>query len=435
MRIPSVLSALTCAALGALALPVSPALAGPQSLPPVMPVGISRPAMSIAGINAADHSASIEWNGEHIVYLTRPGAGYSPRIVRISASASVEVPGSELANAAQPNYLAARRIGSMVYLVYGSNADPMRMGTSYDGGRNFFWNDLPTTQFRADLFACPVIADVYGGPMVFAGYSRWANREAGVVAMWPDAIAPNTHSWGSAILDANGDPDRPPSTVDSYCPRAAASTGDQIHLFTVRSNATTSTSVGRHLWYAPANGWSVADFASGASGELARGMAATVYNRDVWVTWNRGSAFSPLIGGSSNEETWARRWSGSAWAGAERRVMGVGRLIPASGQYLPGARRDVLTANIYNAQCVGITRGMPTVVVGEALSGVLAGTSWNGLALSRMDPLQGWLPPRLHLDGSTSAYWGSLVECQVINGRLSVGARDVVGGYRFQLFE
>ena len=75
------------------------------------------------------------------------------------------------------------------------------------------------------------------------------------------------------------------------------------------------------------------------------------------------------------------------------------------------------------------------VVVGEALSGVLAGTSWNGLTLSRMDPLQGWLSPRLHLDGSSSAYWGSLVECQVINGRLSVGARDVVGGYRFQLFE
>ncbi len=86
MRIPNVLSVLACAALGALALPVSPALAGPQSQPPVVPVGTSRPAMSIAGINAADQSASIEWNGEHIVYLTRPGAGYSPRIVRISAS-------------------------------------------------------------------------------------------------------------------------------------------------------------------------------------------------------------------------------------------------------------------------------------------------------------------------------------------------------------
>lgn len=433
MKILRVFSSALLVFLGTLA--GMPVLAGPQPLPPVTPVGSSRPAAPITGLDRADHSASIEWNGDHVVYLTRPGSGYSPRVVRLSSTGSIEVPGTILANASQPNYLAARRIGSMVYLVYGSNADPMRLGTSYDGGRNFFWTVIPTTQLRADLVACPVIADVYGGPMVFAGYAKWTTREAGVVALWPDAIAPNTNSWGLAILDANGDPDRPPSTTDSYCPRASASIGDQIHVFAVRSNATTYTSVGRHLWYSPATSWSVANFASGASGELARGMSATVYNRDLWVSWNRGPSFHPLIGGSNNEETWIRRWSGTSWASAELRVMGTGRTIHATGQFLPTARRDVLEGNIYNSQCVGISRGMPTVVAGEALSGVLPGSRWNGLTLSRMDPVQGWLSPRLHLQGNTSAYWGSLVECQAINGRLSVGARDIFGGYRFQLFE
>ena len=412
-----------------------PAWAGPQPLPPVTPVGPSRPAMPIAGIGSAEQSASIEWNGDHVVYLSVPGTGYAPRIVRLSSAGSAPVPGSELANASQPNYLAARRIGSMVYLVYGSNADAMRLGTSYDGGRNFFWTYLPTDQFRADLFACPVIADANGGPMIFSGYSRWASREAGIVAMWPNAPAPNTKTWGSAIVDANGDPDRPPSTIDSYCPRASASLGDQIHVFAVRSNASSSSSVGRHLWYAPTRGWTVADFAAGAAGELARGMSAVAYNNALWVSWNRGSIFHPLIGGSSNEETWIRRWSGLNWAEPERRIMGVGRLLPTTGQYLAGAQRDLLASNIYNGQCLGVTQGQPTVVAGEALSGVLAGTPWHGLTVARQDPVAGWTAPRLHLEGGSSAYWGSLVECQTINGRLSVGARDVYGGYRFQIFQ
>lgn len=434
MDLPAFLRQLGCALLAATA-PLS-VHAGPQPQAPVTAYGASRAAPFIAGIAAAEHSASIDWNGEHVVYLGRPGAGPTPRLVRVTASSSIEVPGSQLANAAQPNYLAARRIGAMVYLVYGSNVDAMRLGTSYDGGRNFFWNDLPTTEFRGDFFACPVIADVYGSPMVFAGYSRYVNRESGIVAMWPDAIAPNTRAWGSAILDANGDPDRPPQTIDSYCPRATAAVGDQIHVFAVRSNASHSVSTGRHLWYAPANGWTVSDFAPAASGELARGMAAVVHNnRDIWVSWNRGTVFHVLIGGTNNEETWIRRWSGFGWAGTERRVMGSGRLIPTSSQLLSAARRDVLASNVYNNQCLGITRGMPTVAAGEALSGVLAGAPWNGLSVSRMDPVQSWLTPRLHLESGSSVYTGALVECQVINGRLSVGARDVFGGYRFQLFE
>ncbi len=435
-RVVTRVSTLAVAVAVGLVAPASPASAGPQIQPVVTPIGATRPAPSLRGIDRADLSASIDWNGDHVVFLSRPGTGTENRVVRLSSSGSQEIPGTALSpGVSQPNHLTARRIGMMVYLVIGSNDGTWRFGTSYDGGQNFFWDNPPMRAFSADLFGCPVIADVYGGPMLFLGYARWTSHDYGIVAMWPNATAPNISSWATAIVDSAGDPDRPNSQDMSFCPRASITTPSQeIHVFSVKTNSTTSASTGRHAVYTPAGGWFTEDFAPGASGELARGMSASTSGNDVWVSWNRGSLFHVLIGGSNNEETWAQRWTAGRWIGTAQRVMGTGRVIPGTGQLLPTALRNILEGNIYNSQCVAIVRGMPVVVAGEALNGVLVGTRWNGLSVSNLDPVLGWSTPRIQLQNNSSVFSGSLIECQVINGRLSVGAKDVTGGYRFQVY-